>query len=141
MYGKNNLKITQFCPSFYDFKGVGLQCGLTYKCDVKTNSSFGNEFKLNNSYNLNIYKGFLTGNFKFDYKGITYTGKAVNGILEYCNYETIDGFHGKLTSNPNSDEVSVAKIHGDRIFEFDGNITLPTIITAMSAFRFPLIGD
>lgn len=114
---------------------------LTYSRDVKTASTFGNEMKLKDSYDLDIYKGFLTGNFKFSYNGITYTGKAINGILEYCNYQTGNGFHGKLTSNPNSKSVSVAEINnGNRTFEFDSNIELPSIIATMPMFRFSLIG-
>lgn len=115
---------------------------MTYKCNANTNSTFGNPESLNQSYNLNIYKGFLTGNFKFEYKGITYTGKAVNGILEYCDYQTNDGFHGKLTSNPSSKSVSIAEINnGNRTFEFDSSIELPSIIATMPMFRFPLIGN
>src|SRR5699024_431893 len=92
---------------------------LTYKCNANTSSTFGNPELINRSYKLNIYKGFLTGDFKFSYNGITYTGKAINGILEYCNYQTDNGFHGKLTSNPNSKSVSVAEINnGNRTFEF-----------------------
>ena len=115
---------------------------LTYSRDVRTTSTFGNAMKLKDSYNLDNYKGFLSGNFKFEYKGITYTGKAVNGILEYCDYQTNNGFHGKLTSNPNSKSVSVAEINnGNRTFEFDSSIELPSIIATMPMFRFPLIGN
>lgn len=115
---------------------------LTYKCNANTDSTFGNPEDINRSYNLNIYKGFLTGNFKFESNGIIYTGKAVNGILEYCDYQTNDGFHGKLTSNPNSKSVSVAEINnGYRTFEYDSSIKLPTIIAIMPSFSFPLIGE
>ncbi|MCC8063212.1 MAG: hypothetical protein LIO68_08255 [Rikenellaceae bacterium] len=114
---------------------------LTYRCNVNTDATFSNPEKLNISYNLNVYKGFLNGNFKFEYNGITYTGKAVNGILEYCNYQTNDGFHGKLTSNPNSKSISVAEIdNGIRKFELGDEIKLPSIIAVMPTFRFPLIG-
>ena len=115
---------------------------LTYKCNANTSSTFGNPELINRSYKLNIYKGFLTGDFKFSYNGITYTGKAINGILEYCNYQTDNGFHGKLTSNPNSKSVSVAEINnGNRTFEFDSSIELPSIIATMPMIRFPLIGN
>lgn len=96
---------------------------------------------LNQTYNFQIYKGFLTGNFKFEYNDITYTGKATNGILDYCDHETITGFHGKLKSNSSSKTVSVAEINnGNRTFVFDGSIELQTVIVTMPLFRFPLIG-
>lgn len=115
---------------------------LTYRCNANADSTFGNPEDINRSYNLNIYKGFLTGNFKFSYNGITYTGKAINGILEYCDYQTNDGFHGRITSNPNSKSISVAEINnGYNTFEFDDNIKLPSIITVMPTFRFPLMGN
>ena len=125
----------------YHYRNGIVHGKLIYRRDVRTESTFGNAMNLKDSYNLDIYKGFLTDNFKFEYKGITYVGKAVNGILEYCDYQTNDGFNGKIISNPNSKSVSVAEINnGYRTFEFDINIGLPYIIATMPSFRFPLIG-
>lgn len=116
---------------------------LVYSRNVSTTSTFGNAMKLKDSYNLDIYKGFLNGQFKFEYKDITYTGNAVNGILASCDYQTNDGFHDKLSSiTSNPAYLSIAKINtGYRTFEFDSSIELPSIITTMPMFRFPLIGS
>lgn len=126
----------------YHYRNGILHGKVVYQSNVKETSTFGNPRDRSNSYNFDIYKGFLTGGFNFSYNGITYTGKAVNGILEYCNYQTNDGFHGKLTSNPNSKSVSIAEINnGYRTFEFDSEIQLPSVLAPIPMFRFPLIGN
>ena len=114
----------------------------SYQRKLNTKSTFNTaNTNLNQTYNFQIYKGFLIGNFKFEYNDITYTGKATNGILDYCDHETITGFHGKLKSNSSSKTVSVAEINnGNRTFVFDGSIELQTVIVTMPLFRFPLIG-
>lgn len=116
---------------------------VTYRSNVTSDTTFGNKRKINDSFNFEIYKGFITGNFKFEYKGITYKGKATNGILDYCEYETVDGFHGKLSSiSKDPQYFSIPKINnGNRTFEFDTEIQLPTFIVSMPEFRFPLIGS
>ena len=66
----------------------------------------------------------------------------MKGILDYCNYETEDGYHGKLSSIVTNIKFRyIAKINnGYRTFEFDDNIELPSLFVIMSSFRFSLIG-
>ena len=87
----------------------------SYQRKLNTKSTFNTaNTNLNQTYNFQIYKGFLTGNFKFEYNDITYTS---------------------------SKTVSVAEINnGNRTFVFDGSIELQTVIVTMPLFRFPLIG-
>lgn len=126
----------------YHYRNGILHGSLSYQRKLNTKSTFNTaNANLNQTYNFQIYKGFLTGNFKFEYNGITYTGKATNGILDYCNYETNNGFHGKLTSNSASETVSIAEINnGYRTFEFDSSIQLQSVLITIPLFRFPLIG-
>lgn len=126
----------------YHYRNGILHGSFSYQRKLNTKSTFNTaNTNLNQTYNFQIYKGFLTGNFKFEYNDITYTGKATNGILDYCDYETITGFHGKLKSNSSSKTVSIAEINnGNRTFAFDGSIELQTVIVTMPLFRFPLIG-
>lgn len=142
-YWTDNLYLTgNETITFYYRNGIP-HGKVTYRSNVTSDTTFGNGRKMNDSFNFEIYKGFITGNFKFEYKGITYKGKATNGILDYCEYETFDGFHGKLSSiSKDPQYFSIPKINnGNGTFEFDTEIQLPTFIVSMPAFRFPLIGS
>jgi hypothetical protein len=127
----------------YHYRNGIVHGNLSYSRNLTTTSTFNTaNAKLKQSYNFNVYKGFISENFKFEYNGITYTGKATNGILDYCNYETRGGYHGKLTSNSSSKTVSIAEINnGYRTFEFDSSIDLQSVIVDFPLLRFPLIGQ
>jgi hypothetical protein len=85
----------------------------------------------------------LTGEIDLSYNGIKYTGKAINGIIDYCEYETNDGYHGSITSIANgNDLVSIPEIYnGYRTFEFDNMIYLNSMVAKIPSFRFPLAGS
>ena len=83
----------------------------------------------------------LTGDFKFMYNGVTYIGKAVNGLIERCTYggegRTIVG----VTDNPKF--LSYAKIEYYTKFDLK-EIKFNTVneaIMTLPALRFPLVGS
>jgi len=115
---------------------------LTYTRNVSTTSTFGNAMNLKQTYDLQIYKGFLTGSFTFTYEGITYTGKAVNGIIEYCDYQTSGGYHGKLSSITNNPPyLSIPKVSNGSYETEITLINLQSLVVQIPMFRFPLIGS
>jgi len=115
---------------------------ITYARNVSTTSTFGNAMNLKQTYDLQIYKGFLTGSFKFTYEGITYTGKAIDGILEYCNYQTSGGYHGKLSSITNNPPyLSIPKVSNGSYETEITLINLQSLVVQIPIFRFPLIGS
>lgn len=126
----------------YYYKNGIVHGNFSYKRNLKTKSTYNTlNSILNQTYNFPIYKNFISGNFNFEHKGIKYHGKAINGILEYCNYEAGSGYHGTLKSNPKSQYLSIAQIHnGFNTFEFD-EFQLQSIIVSIPHFRFPLIGE
>lgn len=139
-YGWVYLNGTESCTCYY--KNGIVHGRVTYSSNISASSTFGNDELLKNNISFDVYKGVITGDFKFAYKGITYTGKATNGILDYCDYETNDGYHGKLTSNSAGNEISIPVINtGYREFEFDGIIQLPYVCCKIPGFYFPRIGE
>jgi len=138
-YGYAHLNGTESCTYYY--KNGILHGRVTYSSDVSASATFGNDELLKNNISFDVYKGVITGNFKFSYKGITYTGKATKGILDYCDYETRDGYHGKLTSNSASKNLEIAIINnGSWEFELNDGIKLEAFICNIPAFCFPRIG-
>ena len=143
LQGKGNVtlngKETMTC---HYFNGI-LHGKLTYSCDVKERSWNGNPVHHQNSYNLEIYKGFLTGNFtNLPYNSRLFTGKATNGILDYTDY-TESTYHGKVTSissKPAFFSYLIIK-RGDREYVQNNGVMLGGILASIPAFRFPLIGS
>lgn len=139
-YGWVYLDGTESCTRYY--KNGILHGRITYSSNISSSSTFGNDGLLKNNISFDVYKGVISGDFKFTYKGITYAGKATNGILDYCDYATNDGYHGKLTSNSSGNEFSIAVINnGYREFEFDAITDWPTVCCSIPTVYFPRIGE
>lgn len=114
---------------------------MKYERKTSTQSTFGNPRTQDITYDFDIYKGFLNGDFNFSSNGAHFKGKAINGILEYCDYRTNDGIHGQLTSNPNNpNSLSMAQLKNT--FTELYMIHLPaSVVMTIPQFRFPLIGS
>lgn len=132
-----NLSGTETLTCYYH-NGI-LHGNLNYNRNLKSKTK-PNSPILKKTYNFKIYKGFLTGNFNFNYEWITYNGNAKNGILDFCEYETSDGFHGSLTSNSSSTTVSIPEINNGIINLELYYIYLKGISISIPSFRFPLLG-
>ncbi len=120
---------------------------MTYRSNVDYDATFDNARSLNQTYNFDIYKGFLNGSFDFWYKDIHYVGQAFKGIIQgSCKYETRDGYHGSIESKPFSTErgtsvqVAIPTVDtGWHEIEMGFSIDLPSILCDIPAFRFPFI--
>lgn len=138
-YGWVYLNGSESCTYYY--KNDIVHGRLTYSSNVSASATFGNDELLKNNISFDVYKGFINGDFKFTYKGITYTGKATNGILDYCNYDTVNGYHGKLTSNSAGKNISISEIdNGYSEFELDAITDFAGICCKIPMLYFPRTG-
>ena len=138
-YGWVYLNGSESCTYYY--KNGIIHGRLTYSSNISASATFGNDELLKKNISLDVYKGFINGDFKFTYKGITYTGKATNGILDYCNYATNDGYHGKLTSNSAGKNISISVINtGYQEFELDAITDFAGICCRIPMLYFPRTG-
>jgi hypothetical protein len=120
---------------------------MTYRSNVDYDATFDNARSLNQTYNFDIYKGFLDGSFDFWFKDIHYVGQAFKGIIQgSCKYETREGYHGSIDSKPFSTEkgtsvqIAIPTVDtGWHDIEMSFSIDLPSILCNIPAFRFPFI--
>lgn len=77
-----------------------------YSRDVKQESTFGNEHDFKHSITLNIWNGFLDGQFDFVADEFRYVGRANHGILEHITVTKISNSHSQsFKSNMNGDRT------------------------------------
>jgi len=138
-YGWVYLNGSESCTYYY--KNGIVHGRLTYSSNVSASSTLGNDELLKKNISFDVYKGFVNGDFNFTFNGITYTGKAANGILDYCNYSTVNGYHGKLTSDSAGNDISISIIdNGYREFELDAITDLAGICCKIPVLYFPRTG-